>query len=300
MPSTTAEPSLPSHVPGPATTSLMSLAHVPSISTTACAALIAPCTTAFTTSMIAVLDKALQLLEKGINAIIDVVNAVVQGAIKAAQAVVEMLGTWAKLIKDVVAGPGTWLGKLGSAVVDGIKNHLWSAFKTTVVEWFKAKVFELLGIGGIVLELLLEGGLTKEHILEMAMDALLVAVPAALVAILVEKLVSMIVPAAGALIAIIEGLQAAWGTISRIIAAFAAFMAFLLAVKSGGAGALFAAVLASAAVVVLDFVANWLLKKLARAARKVGEKLKGLEEKFKAKRKAKRDAKAANKHGEGP
>jgi hypothetical protein len=73
-------------------------------------------------------------------------------------------------------------------------------------------------------------------------------------------------------------------------------MAFLLAVKSGGAGALFAAVLASAAVVLLDFVANWLLKKLASAARKVGAKLKGLAEKFKNKRKAKKDAKAAKKH----
>jgi hypothetical protein len=114
--------------------------------------------------------------------------------------------------------------------------------------------------------------------------------------ILVEKLVAMIVPAAGALMAVIEGLQAAWGTISRIIAAFAAFMAFLLAVKSGGAGPLFATVLASAAVVVLDFVANWLLKKLASAAKKVGAKLKGIAEKFKAKRKAKKDAKAAKKH----
>jgi len=95
---------------------------------------------------------------------------------------------------------------------------------------------------------------------------------------------------------IIEGLQAAWGTISRIIAAFAAFMAFLLAVKSGGAGPLFATVLASAAVVVLDFVANWLLKKLASAARKVGAKLKGLAEKFKSKRKAKKDAKAGKQH----
>src|SRR6185369_4084780 len=105
-----------------------------------------------------------------------------------------------------------------------------------------------------------------------------------------------IVPAAGALMAIIEGLQAAWGTVSRIIAAFGAFMAFLLAVKSGGAGPLFATVLASAAVVVLDFVANWLLKKLAGAARKVGAKLKGLAEKFKSKRKAKKDAKAAKHH----
>jgi len=57
-------------------------------------------------------------------------------------------------------------------------------------------------------------------------------------------------------------------------------------------------VLASAAVVVLDFVANWLLKKLASAARKVGAKLKGLAEKFKSKRKAKKDAKAGKHHDE--
>jgi hypothetical protein len=242
------------------------------------------------------LDRALQLPEKGINAIVDAVGAVVQGAIKAAQALVEMLGTWAKLIKDVASGPGAWISKLGHAIVDGIKNHLWAAFKTAVVDWFKSKVFELLGIGGVILELLLDGGLTKEAIIQMALDALMVAIPAALVAILVEKLVSMIVPAAGALMAIIEGLQAAWGTISRIIAALSAFMAFLLAIKGGSAGALFAAVLASAAVVVLDFVANWLLKKLASAARKVGAKLKGLAAKFKAKRKAKKDAKAPKKH----
>jgi hypothetical protein len=244
----------------------------------------------------AALDKALSLLEKGIHAIVDAANAVVQGAIKAAQAIVEALGTWARLLKDVASGPGAWIAKLGAAVIDGIKNHLWAAFKTAAVEWFKGKVFELLGIGGIILELLLEGGLTREHIIQMALDALMVAIPAALVAILIEKLVSMIVPAAGAVMAIIEGLQAAWGTISRIIAAFAAFMAFLLAVKGGGAGALFAAVVASAAVVVLDFVANWLLKKLMSAARKVGAKLKGLAEKFKAKRKAKKDAKAAKNH----
>ena len=242
------------------------------------------------------LDKALQLLEKGIHFVIDAASAVVQGAIKAAQALVEMLGTWAKLIKDVATGPGSWIGKLAKAVVDGIKNHLWSALKTTVIEWFKSKVFELLGVGGIVLQILLDGGMSKDDIIQMALDALIVAIPAALVAILVEKLVSMIVPAAGALMAIIEGLQAAWGTISRIIAAFAAFMAFLLAVKSGGAGPMFATVLAGAAVVVLDFVANWLLKKLASAARRVGAKLKGLAEKFKSKRKAKKDARSPKGH----
>src|SRR4029079_3314281 len=191
----------------------------------------------------AALDKALGLLEKGINAVIDAANAVVQGAIKAAQAFVDMLGQWAKLIKDIATSPGTWIAKLGAAVIDGIKNHLWAAFKTAVVEWFKAKVFELLGVGGIILQLLLEGGLDRDAITHMAMEALMVAIPIALVTILVEKLVSMIVPAAGAVMAIIEGLQAAWGTISRIITAFAAFVAFLQAVKAGGAGGLFAGLL---------------------------------------------------------
>jgi hypothetical protein len=240
----------------------------------------------------AALDKALQLLEKGLDAIIDAANAVVQGAIKAAQAVALALGSWAQLIKDIASGPAAWIGKLGASVWDGIKNQLWPAFKTTVIDWFKGKVFELLGIGGMILEFLLEGGLTREHILQMALDALMVAIPSALIAILIEKLVALIIPAVGAVMAIIEGLQAAWGTISRIIAAFGAFMTFLLAVKGGGAGALFAAVLAAAAVAVLEFVASWLLRKLASAARKVGGKLKGLAEKFKAKRKAKKDARA--------
>lgn len=226
------------------------------------------------------LDAALGLLEKGLHAIVDAVGSVVQGFIDAARAVVEMLGTWAKLIKDVAMGPGAWLGKLGSAVIDGIKNHLWAAFKTAVVEWFKSKVFELLGVAGMVLQLLLEGGITQDDIVKMALDSLITAIPMALVAILIEKLVSMIVPAAGALMAIIEGLQAAWGTVSRIIAAFDAFMAFLLAVQSGAAGPLFATALASAAIVVLDFVSNWLLKKLRGPAGRVGARLRGMAEKF--------------------
>jgi hypothetical protein len=146
---------------------------------------------------------------------------------------------------------------------------------------------ELLGVGGILLQILLEGGINTDDIVKMALDALIVAIPIALVAILIEKLVSMIVPAAGAVLAIIEGLQAAWGTVSRIIAAFGAFMAFLQAVHGGGAGPLFATALAAAAIVLLDFVSNWLLKKLAGPAKKVGARLKGMGDKIKAKLKGK-------------
>jgi hypothetical protein len=238
----------------------------------------------------AAINKALDLLEKGLHFIVDAANAVVQAAIKAAEAIAAALGQWLALIKDVAKGPGAWIGKLGAAVVDGIRNHLWSAFKTAVVEWFKSKVMELLGVGGILLSILLEGGISTDDIMKMALDALIVAIPIALVAILIEKLVSMIVPAAGAVLAIIEGLQAAWGTISRIIAAFGAFMAFLQAVQSGAAGPLFATALAAAAIVLLDFVSNWLLKKLAGPARKVGARLKGMGDKLKNKRKGPKGA----------
>ncbi|WP_233104339.1 hypothetical protein [Haliangium ochraceum] len=235
------------------------------------------------------LDALLGLLEKGLHAVVDACAAVVDGAIAAAQAVVETLGQWAELIKHIAKAPGAWIGKLGAAAMDGIRNHLWGAFKSAAIAWFTSKVMEMLGIGGIILQLLLDGGLTTENITQMALDALLTAIPAALIAVLIEKVISMIIPAAGAVLAVIEGLQAAWGAVSRIIAAFSAFMAFLLAVESGSAGPLFATALAAGAIVVLDFVSNWLLRKLMSAARKVGRKLKGLAQKFKNRRKGRRD-----------
>jgi hypothetical protein len=64
-------------------------------------------------------------------------------------------------------------------------------------------------------------------------------------------------------------------------------MAFLLAVQGGAAGPLFATALAAAAIVLLDFVSNWLLKKLEGPAKKVGARLKGMGEKLKKRFKGK-------------
>ena len=74
----------------------------------------------------------------------------------------------------------------------------------------------------------------------MAWEGIKAAIPMILIRLLIEKLVSLIVPAAGALMAIVEGLQAAWGTISRIFQAIERFVAFLRAVKGGQAGRPFA------------------------------------------------------------
>ena len=234
----------------------------------------------------AALNGLLNLLEKAYMAAIDVVAAAVQGAIKFAQAAIALLGLLAAIIKDVAANPGQWISNLGAAVVDGIQNHLWKAFKAAVKNWFNSKLEEVLGIGMTIFNILLKGGIALAEVGKMAFEGLKSAIPVALIAILVEKLVAMIVPAAGAVMVIIESLQAAWGTISRILQAIDRFVSFLKAVKSGAAGPKFADAIAAAAVVVIDFVANWLVKRIRKPAGKIGGKIKAIARKILDKLKA--------------
>ena len=190
------------------------------------------------------------------------------------------LAQFAVIIKDVAANPGAWIRNLGAAIMDGIKNHLWAALKQAISQWFNDKVESLLGLGKSVWNLLTKGGITMAQVGKMAWEAIKSAIPPALIAILVERLVSMIVPAAGAVMAIIQGLVAAWGAIQRILAAIDRFIAFLKAVKSGNAGPAFAQALAAAAVAVIEFVSQFLLRKIAGAASKVAGKIKAIAQKI--------------------
>jgi hypothetical protein len=226
------------------------------------------------------LSAAVDLLKKGMQAAINAVKSVVKAAIEKAKAAIAALGTFAALVKDIASGPGQWLSNLGAAVMDGIKNHLWKALKTAIAGWFNDKVEQVLGLGKSVWNLLTKGGIGLAQIGKMAWEALQAAIPPALIAILVEKLVSMIVPAAGAVLAIIQGLQAAWGAVQRILAAIDRFVAFLKAVKSGGAGPAFANAVAAAAVAVIEFVSRFLLRKVAGAASKIAGKIKAIAQKI--------------------
>ncbi|MEQ8959844.1 MAG: hypothetical protein RLP02_18280, partial [Coleofasciculus sp. C2-GNP5-27] len=222
------------------------------------------------------LDAALGLLEKGMLAVVSVYQGVVMGAIKLGEGIAKALGAFAVLAKDIAANPGQWIGNLGAAVSDGIRNHLWSAFKEQVQTWFNQKLEAVLGLGAAVWKILTQGGIAMAEVGKMAWTAVKQALPTIIIGVLLERLVSMIVPAAGAVLAIIQGLQAAWGTVSQIIQAFGRFIEFLKAIKTGAAGPQFGALLASAAIVLLDFITNFIIAKIAKAARKVAGKLKGL------------------------
>jgi hypothetical protein len=220
------------------------------------------------------LDAALGLLEKGMKAAVDIAKTAVSGAIKLADAAIKAVGAFAVLVKDIAGNPGQWLSNLGAGAMDGIKNHFWGAFQTGVKEWFSQKVEEVLGLGMTIWNVLAKGGIKTAEVGQMAWEGIKSAIPGVLIQILIEKVVSMIVPAAGTVLLIIEGLQAAWGTASRVLQAFDRFMVFLKAVKTGQAGPPFGSALAAAGVVLIDFVSNWLLKRLRGPASKVAGKIR--------------------------
>ncbi|WP_225095813.1 DUF4157 domain-containing protein [Streptomyces sp. CoH27] len=228
----------------------------------------------------AALNALLKLAEATLKAIINQVRSLVEAAINFVKAAIAALGQLAALIADIAPDPGGWLSKMGAAARDGIQHHLWGAVKTAVKAWFDQKVESVVGLTSTLLNILVKGCISLKKIGQMAWKAIISALPMMLAQIIIEKVISMIVPAAGAIMTIIQGLMAAWGTISKIIAAFGKFFAFLKAVKAGPAACLFAEAVAAGVVALLEFVSQYLLSKLKGAGKAVGTRLKALAQKI--------------------
>ncbi|WP_405891098.1 DUF4157 domain-containing protein [Streptomyces sp. NBC_00133] len=226
------------------------------------------------------LNALLDVLEAGIKAVIKIYQAVILGAIKFAQAAIEALGKFAALVADIAPDPGGWLSKAGSSAKSGIQDHLWGAIKTGVKRWFDTKVEGILGLGKAVIDVLVKGCVSIKQIGKMAWDAIIASLPMMIASIVIEKVVSMLVPAAGAILTIVQGLMAAWQSLSSILNAFSKFWAYLKAVKAGPAACLFAEAVAAGIVALLDFIANFLMIRLSSATKGVGKRLKVMAEKI--------------------
>ncbi|MFE1785951.1 hypothetical protein ACFW9F_26120, partial [Streptomyces sp. NPDC059506] len=237
------------------------------------------------------LSALLDALEAGLRAAVAVVRDAVVGAIEFARQAVAAFGQFAALVADIAPDPGGWLANLGGSAREGVQNHLWGAVRSAVRQWFDEKLQAVVGIGPAVVNALVKGCMSMAQIGRMAWEAVVASLPGIIVSIVVEKVVSMIVPAAGAVLTIIQGLMAAWDTVSRIVAAFGKFFEFLKAVKGGNAACLFAEAVAAGVVALLDFITNFLLAKLQTAAKGVGTRLKAM---------ARRITKALEKTARGP
>jgi hypothetical protein len=222
------------------------------------------------------LSATIGLLHQGMQAAIDGVRSVVRGALDFAKGALAAFGTFAVLVKDIAANPGRWVANLAAAARDGIRNHLWPDLKASVQGWFKDKVDGILGLGSAVWSLLRRGGITVAHVATFAWEGIKSMIPQTVIWVLIEKLVALIVPAAAAVLLIIQALQAAWGSLSRILQAVDAFVAFLKGVRWGNAGALFGAAIGAGAVAVIEFISQFLLQRLMGAAGAVAGKLRAL------------------------
>jgi len=226
-------------------------------------------------------------LMKALNAILDAYEAIYSGIIKAVagfvkgvldkvRALIAALAQFASLVKDIAPAPGQWLSNLGASIMDGIRNHLWTALKTAFKQWFNETIEGIIGMGRMVLDLLRKGGLSLKKIASFVWSAIISAIPGIVIQFLIEKLIAMIIPAAGAVMLVVQGLIAAWGAIQRIIAAFQLFFTFLKAVKAGGAGPQFATALAAGAIALIQFLAGFIMSRLGGAASGVTSKLKAI------------------------
>jgi len=234
------------------------------------------------------LEAALSVYEKGMMLAVDAVSAVVDNVLATAQSAIQAFGAFAAVAPDIAANPGQWVSNFGGAVEGGVEGPtLWGAFKAKTEEWFDGKVQQVTTLAPEQVDNLDEGGFGLREIARMVWDNIVQAIPGILIGILLEKVVSMLIPAVGAVLTVLQSLQAAWGTVSQILAAFSLFVGFLLAVKTGNAAPLFAGLLAAAGIVLLDFIAQWLLKKLVQAAKAIAGRLKGMADNLKEKHQAK-------------
>lgn len=222
------------------------------------------------------LDAALSLMESGMLAVVDSLESTVSGALEFAEGIVATAGQFAAIIPDIAANTGQWVSNLAAGAKDGVRNHLWSAFQEQTKAWFSGKITSILGVPPEILQQVISGGMSMGEIAQMAWQAIKSAVPAILIRLIIENIVALVIPVAGAVKKVIEGLIAAWGTVGSILSAFGVFLDFLKTVKTGNAGPSFAQVIASAGVVVIEFISNWLIQKLISAAKKFAAKLKGI------------------------
>jgi hypothetical protein len=224
----------------------------------------------------AVMVASVGLLESGLHAAVDGVRTVVQGAIQFARSAIDALGTFAELVKDVAANPVQWVSNLAASAMDGVRNHLWPALKESIQGWFNDKVDAVLGLGAAVWSLLRRGGITVAQVARVAWEGIKSAIPPTVISVLIEKVVSLLVPAAAAALLIVQAIQAAWASLGRILQAVDAFVKFLKGVRWGDAGHLFGQALGLGAVAVIDFLSNFLLQRLMSSAGKVAAPIRAL------------------------
>jgi hypothetical protein len=200
----------------------------------------------------------------GALAKIKAANASLVDKIAAAiRAIVEFLGTFFKLMTRVTRmGVGAFVSAAGSQAKEGVQNHLWDALQTAFKEWLFSKmpfIEPLMNLPSNWFEMLMALGLTLPSLFMESLPEMLPAIGAAAMVWLATSLALKLIPGAGAIMAVIDGIRAAWGLIKSLISAAGAFFDFVLKVAQPAyAAAEFAMALARGIIAALAALLTFL------------------------------------------
>ncbi len=251
---------------------------------------------------IADVDRALAEIKAENEALLDkIVNFV--------KRLIDLLGKFLKLLTRITRmGLGSFLSAGLGQAKDGVQNHLWGALQEAFKQWLFSKlpfVEPLLNLPPNWLEMLTAlsvnlAGLFMEHL-----PAMLPAIGVAAMTWLAISLAAKLIPGAGAIMAIIDGIRAAIGLIQSLLSAAEAFFAFVMKVADRAYAAVdFATALARGIVAAIGALLTFLgvdalIRRVAGAIAKpfaaIFARLKGL---LKSRKNRKRDARAKERQKE--
>ncbi|WP_263169749.1 DUF4157 domain-containing protein [Streptomyces sp. SCSIO ZS0520] len=222
------------------------------------------------------LSAALDFLGKALSAVVDAVVSGIKAVLDFAKNLLAALGDWMEIAADFLADPGGWLSGAKNSAEDGAKNHLFHEVSSAVKQWFKEKIEEILGVPKAVIDKLVKGGMSLDDMVKEAWEAVEPQLPLIIGELVMTKVVAKLIPGAGWALAVIDAIRTAWGALSAILSSLQAVLAWLKAVRQGGAGLLFAKAVAAGVVALLEVLYQALLSGIGKYVAKVGNRLKGV------------------------
>ncbi|MFG3290589.1 DUF4157 domain-containing protein [Streptomyces sp. NPDC048179] len=213
-----------------------------------------------------------KMLMDVIKSIIDAVKSILDFASKLLGA----LGQFMMIAVDFLDDPGGWLSGAKNSAVDGAEHHLFREVQSAVKQWFQEKIQEILGIPRAIIDKLIKGGFSLERIVKETWDAIVPQLPFIIGEIVITKVVAKLIPGAGWVMAVIDAIRTAIGALGAILRALGTVLSWLLAVRLGGAGLLFAKAVAAGVVALLELAYQYLLNAIGKYVAKVGRRLKGI------------------------
>lgn len=181
----------------------------------------------------------------------------------AIKALADALGEFMALMARVTRmGIGAFLSAAGSQAQEGVKNHLWDSLKEAFKEWFFNKVPGLqllMNLPPNWVEMLTALATSMIGLITESLPLLMPAMASAAMIWLATQLALKLIPGAGAIMAVIDAIRAAWSLVQSLFSAARAFLEFVMQVAAPGNGAAaFARALAHGIVAAVDMVLTFL------------------------------------------